>query len=194
MSTQSISTQTLDTLLALQLTVAWAGEATSDPPRLGWWRTDFVDAEGGGYFFERLLGRTYRWAGLEAARRAAILTDAEKRRELNNPDAVRTLFFWGFELDELIEARLKHLKQEGRPPTDALDLPLDPFNPNSFSRDAFSQAVLSRGASPAHQAEPSGRRIKAAQPNNATAIAWALAATLTPLSHDYPMPFFVQEG
>ncbi len=29
----------LDAILELQLAVAWAGEAMTDPPRLGWWRT-----------------------------------------------------------------------------------------------------------------------------------------------------------
>ena len=38
----------LDEILALQLTVAWAGEAAGEPPRLGWWKTDLVDKEGGG--------------------------------------------------------------------------------------------------------------------------------------------------
>ena len=45
----------LDAILALQLTVAWAGEGLSDPKRLDWWRTDLVDALGGGDLFARLL-------------------------------------------------------------------------------------------------------------------------------------------
>jgi hypothetical protein len=44
----------LDELLALQLTVAWAGEAAGEPTRLGWWKTDLVDAQGGGDLFARL--------------------------------------------------------------------------------------------------------------------------------------------
>lgn len=194
MSTESLSPQTLDALLTLQLTVAWAGEALSDPPRLGWWRTDFVDPDGGGYLFERLLGRTHKWAGLEAARRAATLTDTEKRRELKHPDAVRTLFFWGFELDELLEARLKRLKREGRTPSDTLDFPLDLFGADSFNDEAFLEVMLSRGAAPTHQVEPSGRRIKSTPPDDVVTTAWALAAALTPFSEAYPMPYFVQEA
>ena len=38
----------LDAILAIQLTVAWAGEARCDPKRLAWWDTDLVDPEGGG--------------------------------------------------------------------------------------------------------------------------------------------------
>jgi len=45
----------LDTVLALQLTVAWAGEGLSEPPRLGWWQTDLVDELGGGDLLARLL-------------------------------------------------------------------------------------------------------------------------------------------
>lgn len=30
----------LDHILAIQLTVAWAGDALSEPQRLGWWPTD----------------------------------------------------------------------------------------------------------------------------------------------------------
>jgi hypothetical protein len=40
-------------LLTLQLLVAWAGEALSDPPRLGWWRTMLVDELGGGDLCQR---------------------------------------------------------------------------------------------------------------------------------------------
>jgi hypothetical protein len=35
----------LGVILALQFTIAWAGEGRCVPPRLGWWQTDLVDAE-----------------------------------------------------------------------------------------------------------------------------------------------------
>ena len=35
--------ETLDQILALQVTIAWAGEGLCDPNRLGWWNTDLVD-------------------------------------------------------------------------------------------------------------------------------------------------------
>jgi hypothetical protein len=50
--------------LSLQLAVAWAGEAAGEPTRLGWWKSDLVDPEGGGDLFARLALRTAPWAGL----------------------------------------------------------------------------------------------------------------------------------
>lgn len=38
----------LDAVLAVQLTVAWAGEGRCEPKRLGWWDTDVLDAESQG--------------------------------------------------------------------------------------------------------------------------------------------------
>ncbi len=38
-----VSAAELDEVLALQVTIAWAGEGLWSPPRLGWWRTDLVD-------------------------------------------------------------------------------------------------------------------------------------------------------
>lgn len=55
-----------DQILALQFTIAWAGEGRSQPKRLGWWDTDLVDEAGGGDFFARLAPRTHAWAALEA--------------------------------------------------------------------------------------------------------------------------------
>ncbi len=48
--------------------VAWAGEAQSQPRRLGWWRTDLVDQDGGAGLLHDLLPQTWRWASLEAVR------------------------------------------------------------------------------------------------------------------------------
>jgi len=54
LTTDSTSQNLLDTILALQMTVAWAGEGLCDPKRLNWWRTDLVDELGGGDLFQRL--------------------------------------------------------------------------------------------------------------------------------------------
>ncbi len=96
MNTVHITQDALDTILALQLTVAWAGEGLSDPKRLDWWRTDLVDELGGGDLFARLLPKPHRWASLEAVRKVAIQVDRETRLGMAKPDQVRTLFFWGF--------------------------------------------------------------------------------------------------
>ncbi|MBZ0117679.1 MAG: BREX-6 system BrxE protein, partial [Sandaracinaceae bacterium] len=58
----------LDTILALQLTVAWAGERNAQPPRLPWWRTDILDEAGARDLLSRLTPRTQEWAALEAVR------------------------------------------------------------------------------------------------------------------------------
>ncbi len=100
------SERALDAVLALQLTVAWAGEGLCEPPRLGWWQTDLVDELGGGDLLARLLPRTHRWAALATVRRAAVRADRKARLALARPDEVRTLFFWGFDTDEKLDDRL----------------------------------------------------------------------------------------
>ncbi len=60
MNTVHITQHALDAILALQLTVAWAGEGLADPKRLDWWRTDLVDPMGGGDLFARLFPKTHR--------------------------------------------------------------------------------------------------------------------------------------
>jgi len=112
MSTHLVSTATTDHILALQFLVGWAGEGHCEPSRLGWWRTDAVDEMGGGDFFRRLAPRTHAWASLEAARRAAMLADRKARRLMADPDGVRTLFFWGFDLDEQLTERIRDLKMD----------------------------------------------------------------------------------
>ena len=75
----------LDEILALQFTVAWAGEAAGEPPRLGWWKSDLVDPEGGGDLFARLVPRTAAWASLALVRLAAQGVDAAARDPLQRP-------------------------------------------------------------------------------------------------------------
>ncbi len=110
----------LDAIVALQLTVAWAGERAAEPERLGWWETDLVDELAGGDLFARLLPRTAAWAGLELAREAARRADRRARAQLADPDAMATLFHFGFALDEALDDRLAHLKRTGAAPSDAL--------------------------------------------------------------------------
>jgi hypothetical protein len=99
----------LDSILALQLTVAWAGEALCQPPRLGWWRTDLVDEAGGGDLFARLTPRLQRWSTHEAARETARRVDEQSRREVADPEKVRSLFHLGFRVVEKLGTRLSTL-------------------------------------------------------------------------------------
>lgn len=209
----SIDVRTLDEILALQLTVAWAGEGLSDPPRLGWWRTDLIDREGGGDLFTRLVPRTAPWAALEAARAAAALTDQAARQRIAQPDTVRTLFAWGFTIDEKLAERLAHHKRTLTLPSQVLPLILDLAAP--FSRDAFERAVRIDGLRV--DAVPGGRQVvlktdagrvivsgEAMKPaahevvirqhNQVLAVrvhilARHLVAALVPLAPQYPLPF-----
>jgi hypothetical protein len=178
----------LDTLLALQLTVAWAGEALSKPPRLGWWRTDLVDVAGGGSLFQDLFPRTHRWASLEAVRQAATDIDRRARRQVAQQETVRTLFYWGFQLDEKLDERLADLKREGRLPEEALRLS---FELNGEFDEAALVTCLTGGREPPPTRLVPGGRLLADDPAPAAAEqAKKLAAALIPFTPEYPMPFF----
>ena len=91
---------TLDAILTLQLAVAWAGEADTDPPRLGWWRTAMNDPDAGEDLMKRLAPQTWRWAVLQAVREAARRADAAKRDNSANPDEIISLCRFGPEIDD----------------------------------------------------------------------------------------------
>ena len=112
-----VTPEELDEILSVQLLIAWAGETPGGgTPRLSWWKTDLIDDEAGGDLWKRLLPRTHRWAGLDAARRAAYLTDDSLRRPAKNADHSLTLFHFGFALDEALAERLAHHLLEARDP------------------------------------------------------------------------------
>ena len=183
----------LDHSLALQLTVAWAGEALSVPARLGWWRTDLVDEEGGGDLLGRLLPRTHRWAALESAREAARRADAKARSKLADPDAAITLYHWGFERDEQLDERLAHHKRHAN----AADPQTDPsavlgdalgifasFDAGTF--EAFLQGLPGRAS---FETVPGGRKLKGKRPEFDAELCDILVAALLPFADSYPMPF-----
>lgn len=181
-----IPTSTLDHILALQITVAWAGEGRCEPPRLGWWQTDLVDPAGGGDLFARLTPRTAAWAALEAVREAALRADAQARRLMSDADKLRTLFFLGFDLDEKLADRLDQLKRSGEAPDKALPIPIDFALP--FSADRFVEAIRATGGE--HTVVPGGRQLRGAPPPSLELLAARLTAALVPLADRYPLPFF----
>jgi hypothetical protein len=183
-----IPSSTLDTLLALQVTVAWAGESREHTSRLGWWQTDLVDATGGGDLLARLLPRTHEWASLEAVREAARRVDEQGRRGMADPDQLRTLFFFGFDVDERLAERLTELKRGGATPAAALSLPL--ALDAAFTPDAFTTALQSAGKGPAFDVVPGGRQLKGAPPDSLELVAKNLAAALVPPPDRYPLPFY----
>lgn len=183
-----IQTTTLDAILALQLTVAWAGESKEQTKRLGWWPTDLVDASGGGDLMARLLPRTHAWASLEAVREAARRADEQGRKGMAEPDQVRSIFFLGFEVDERLAERLAEHKRSGTAPAEALALPLQLDAP--FTPDAFAKALQSQGKPPAYDVVPGGRQLKGAMPEPLEVAVRVLAAALVPVPEKYPLPFF----
>ncbi len=183
-----LSAGVLDGMLALQLVVAWAGEGACEPPRLGWWRTDLVDPAGGGDLLRRLLPRTHRWAALRAVRVAARRADAAARNGLPSPDAARTVFHLGFEVDEQLEERLALHTASAIDPADALALPVDLTAP--FDREALATA-LAHPEGRGHSVEPAGRRVTGPVPDAPEEALRRLVAELPPFPATYPMPYFV---
>jgi hypothetical protein len=186
------SDRLLDTLLSLQLFVAWAGEGLSEPKRLDWWRTGLVDREGGGDLLQRLLPQTHEWAALTGVRQAAVQVEQQKRQEVANSDAVRTLFFWGFELDEALCDRLADHKRSRTPVEKVLTLPMD-FTV-SFSASVFEDAARIPGQAAEFKVVPGGRELGGNMPESLELRAQKLVAALVPLAESYPMPFYRVEG
>jgi hypothetical protein len=174
----------------MQVTIAWAGEGRCSPRRLGWWETDLIDEAGGGDFFARLLPQTHAWASLEAVREAARRTDAKARGKMAAPDRMRTLYFLGFELDEQLGDRLAAHKRAGRPPAEALPLPV-PLTV-TFAKDKLV-ASLQSGDVP-FTTVPNGRQLKGPKPDAPDVLVKRIAAALVPLADQYPLPFYKLEG
>jgi hypothetical protein len=183
-----VTESTLDAILALQMTIAWAGEALCEPKRLGWWRTDLIDQAGGGYLFQRLFPKTQQWASLEAVRQVAIAQDKQMRQGMAQPDQIRTLFFWGFAVDEQLGDRLMAHKHSGSPPEEALPVPLTLGN--SFVRADFEAAIAIPSQVIDFRVVPGGREIESGMPESLELRARNLTAALLPLSDRYPLPFY----
>ena len=185
-----LSDATLDAILAMQLTIAWAGEGRCSPSRLGWWDTDLIDEAGGGDLLARLLPQTHAWASLEAVREAARRTDAKARAKMADPDKMRTLYFLGFEVDEQVGDRLAALKRSSRTPAEALSLPL-PLTA-AFSKEALIKAL--QGVDAPFTKVPNGRQLKHPLPEPPEVLVKQLCAALVPLAEQYPLPFFKTGG
>lgn len=186
----ALNDDTLDEILAIQLTIAWAGEGRCQPRRLGWWDTDLVDEAGGGDLLARLLPQTHAWAALETVREAARRVDAKARAKLADPDKLRTLFFLGFEVDEQLGDRLAALKCGERGPAEALPLPL--VIADTFSAETLARALQRDDA--AYTVVPFGRQLKGVRPGDPAATERRLASALLPLAEQYPLPFYKVEA
>ena len=177
----------LDTVLAGQLAVAWAGEA-GEAPRMRWWRTDLANEFGGEDLFARLLPHTWRWAVLEGALEAAKRRVEEIRSQAADTYRLITLFRLGFEIDEHLEGRLADLKRTESDPRVALPV-LAKLIGEAWSKEAFVQWLNQHGEAGVVTA-PVGRRIKGDPPERLEQQAHALIAALNPLPDSYPMPHY----
>lgn len=187
MTAPTLTDSQLDTILAYQLAIAWAGEALCKPPRLGWWRTDLTDPDGGGDLLARLLPKTHPWAALEAA----IRCDRQQRQHHSDPDRLRTLFFWGYATDELLAARLASHKQAGAS-RDRLPFPC--ALETNFAPNELEAALRIPGTAAAFEIVPDGRQLTGSPPTAPELRARNLAAALLPLVAHYPLPFYRWEG
>lgn len=179
----------LDRILALQLTVAWAGEGHGEPPQLGWWATTLADPEGGADFLQRMLPRTHAWAALGAMREAARRADERARRKMANPDTLVTLYHFGFAWDEALRERFDHHKRALDPPQSALDAAYDVRE--TFDRAALEKHLVRLAGKVAYEVVPGGRQLSGALPPPDDA-AVRLAGALLPFTAEYPLPFYVR--
>ncbi|PZO41939.1 MAG: BREX-6 system BrxE protein [Pseudanabaena frigida] len=174
--------QTLDLILDWQMAIAWSGEGICQPTRLGWWRTDLIDEDGGADLLSRLFPRTKFYAGWEAVRDAAIAVDRRARQRMAAPDEIRTLFFCGFDIDEQLNDRLAERKRLNK----KLTLPIDWGN--GFDCEALAKQICDRCGSSEYRTVFGGREVI----NTGTTARnfSALVAALTPWDKEYPMPFY----
>lgn len=178
--------QYLDTILSFQVVVAWAGEGLSEPARLGWWNTDLVDEFGGRDFFERLTPNTYRWTSLEAVREAARRVDEKRRETAANPELIRSLFHFGYEIDSRLEDRWQDLKRQPTGPEDIFDISM---TDGEFDRSEF-EAWCDSKADIDYRSMPAGRELRGDAPEDQLSLAKQLVAGLVPFDDEYPMPHY----
>jgi hypothetical protein len=184
-STARLTPAQLDDILALQLAVAWAGETAGDPPRLGWWKTDLVDKEGGGDLWARLVPKSATWASLALVRMAARTIDERARAKSARGDAMWTPFHCGFDVNEQLDDRLvDHRRHE--------DIPANVFGSKWLLDRPWNKAALETllKALPCSFVEvtPAGRSVTA-HVTSVVDAAPLLFAALLPLGPRYPLPY-----
>lgn len=180
----------LDQILTLQLLIAWAGEADTEPPRLRWWRTAMCDVDAGEDLFQRLAPHTWQWIVLEAARVAAKRVDGRARARAADADRLISLYSFGFALDERLDDRLQELKRAEVRPAQALPGLEHIGRPWDVAALDAHLAALGKVKS---AASATGRRIESPIPPEPVLAARRLAAALRPLGEGYPMPHYRSE-
>lgn len=182
-----MTTHQLDQILKLQLVIAWAGEANTSPPRLGWWRTAMCDEYGGEDLLRRLAPKTWKWAALEVCRAAARKVDDAARSTADDADRLVSLYRLGFEVDERLDERVLELKQSGVPPTESF--PDLAALMSEWSKEGL-EVWLNGCGKAEYTATAIGRRLKGDMPADLGVAASQLAAALLPLADRYALPHF----
>ncbi|MEM8642553.1 MAG: BREX-6 system BrxE protein [Cyanobacteria bacterium P01_G01_bin.54] len=115
----------------------------------------FPISVGVGDLMTRLFPKTHKWSGLEIVRQAAIACDMQQRNRIAQSDTVRTLFYWGFAIDEQLTDRLRDHKVRRRSPQDILSFPLSAeFEQEHFTRWGSAHAEIN------YETEPNGRLVR----------------------------------
>lgn len=182
-----MTNEELDEVLGIQLAIAWAGEADTDPKRMGWWRTGMCDEYGGEDLLKRLVPKTWQWAVLETARNAAKKVDDRGRNRAEDPDNLITLFRLGFQIDEQLDERLLELKQSGVPLNESF--PELAALCEAWSDERFKE-WLGGLKEASYTATATGRRLKGKAPEEPLAVTRQLASALLPLDSKYALPYF----
>lgn len=185
-----LSSAHLDEILALQLAVAWAGEAGGEPARLGWWKSDLVDDLGGRDLLNRLVPRTAAWASLILVRDAARSIDAAAREQSGLGDRALSLFHFGFSVDEHLSDRLLFHRQQLHDPSQVFGEGF--FVGTAWSKGLF-ESLLTPFGKPKVEVTPGGRLV-AAPKAQGIELARLLAAALLPLVPKYPLPYVEAGG
>lgn len=172
----------LDRIIDHQVRVAWLGET----PRLGWWRADTTDLEGGGDFFRRWLPGSADIAGIDAARRSAMVVDEALRREAvgtGDQDELLTLFHLGSAVDRQVEDRFRFRRAQR-----TISVPT-----GAFERSSSARELAALGAAPPTELVKNGRRIRRRLGPLDGAKVDALVVALVDdgiLPDRYPMPHY----
>jgi hypothetical protein len=174
----------LDQILALQLKIARAGELE----RLSWWRVDATDADGGGDFYQRLLGKASRQAAAETAMAGAKARELILFQERGIAEgSIYTLFHPPFKLDVALRERWQHFKNYPEDLPSELAQLLD--HELSFDKGEF-EAWLQTLPRPSFERSTLGRRMRGDWPAGDLERMQSLAALLIPLEVKYPLPYY----
>lgn len=179
----------LDAILKIQIAVAAAGGRWDDGTGLHWWRSRLADDFGGVDLFQRLAPAAGDWSVLDVVRRAAKSYDRRCRTAIAGTSGrLRTVFWLGGELEELLDRRLRHHKTERN---DArLILGADVQVGESFDGSAFRRWLEGLHGEEAPLIVAGGRELKSPPLHDPLQMAKRLAAALLPLPDHYPVPFF----